>query len=252
MEGAPLSQSGDFAEQASAYARSRPGYPAGMLEDMVATAGLSPGACVCEIGAGTGAFTRELSGRFTVTALEPGAAMRAHAPELDGVTWSDGSFEQTGLAAESQEWVVAAQSFHWADPPRALPEIHRVLRPQGPFTVLWNGRENEREETLSRAWGEVQRHVPGFEDVYKEIDWVQVLESTGHFRVVAAHKVRQTVPMDRQRFLDLWRSHHRLSLAAGRDGVAEIVANIERDLEAHGVEHIEVPYACRGWTARAV
>jgi len=244
---------GDFTRQAAAYARARPGYPPELVAAMADCAGVGREARVCEIGAGTGALTRllcELFGR--VTALEPNAAMRAPAERLPGAAWLDGTFEDTRLPPSSQDWIVAAQAFHWADPARALPELFRVLRPRGCLSVLWNERENERDATVARAWARVQQHVPGFEDLYKGVDWERVLASTGHFEVVACHAARHAVPMDRARFLELWKSHHALSQAAGSEHLARLLAEIERDLEGHDGSTIEVPYLCRGWTARAV
>jgi ubiquinone/menaquinone biosynthesis C-methylase UbiE len=246
---------GDFTRQAGAYERARPGYPRELARALAECAGVRPGARVCEIGAGTGAFTRSLAELgLVVRALEPNAAMRARGAALDlaGVTWIDGSFETTRLADASQDWAVAAQAFHWAEPARALPELHRVLRPRACFTVLWNERENEREPTLALAWARVQQEVPGFDDLYKGIDWGAVLESTGHFATVACHCARHRVPMDRERFVMLWKSHLALSQAAGPERLARILAAIERDLAANDVAGVEVPYLCRAWTARAV
>ena len=37
--------------------------------------------------------------------------------------------------------VVAAQSFHWFDVDKALPEIARVLKPEGTLALVWNDRD---------------------------------------------------------------------------------------------------------------
>ena len=143
-------QRGDFTAQAEAYARARPGYPAEIVDRVVAAAGVRPGDAVADLGAGTGLFTALLAARgLRVTAVEPNAAMRARAPVIAGVDWVDGSFEAAGLPAASQRWVVAAQAFHWADPQRALPELHRVLGARGAFTVLWNDRDVEPRRCCS-------------------------------------------------------------------------------------------------------
>ena len=245
-------KAGDFTQQAGAYARSRPGYPAELVAGLIALTGVRAGDAVCDVGAGTGAFTRVLSrAGLRVTAIEPGREMRARAETLPGVVWKDATFEATGLASESQDWVVCAQSFHWARIPDALAEIRRILRPGGYLSCLWNERENDAEATLSWTWSRVQALVPGFEDVYKTVDWERELESTGAFRVRACHAARQRVPMDRRRFADLWRSHQRLNQAAGREGVAALIAELEAHLERNGINHVEVPYLCRGWTAQA-
>jgi trans-aconitate methyltransferase len=244
---------GDFSGQAEAYSRARPGYPAEILLLLCSHMGIRAGDAVAEIGAGTGLFTRLLSGRgWRVTAIEPNAAMRARAPELPDVTWRDGTFEATGLAAGSQRWVVAAQAFHWADPARAMPELWRVLAPGGSLTVLWNNRENEQSPVLSWTQEAIRRHAPGFDEAYRDGSSAELITSTRHFSGVVYHEVRHVVPMSRSRYLDLWRSHNRFNVTAGPEGFAAFIAELAAYLESQNVETVNVPYLCRAWTASRV
>ena len=77
-----------------------------------------------------------------ITAVEPVAAMRAalerNCPTVRAV---DGTAEQIPVPDASADAVIAAQSFHWFDGERALPEIHRVLRPGGLLGMIWNVRD---------------------------------------------------------------------------------------------------------------
>ena len=95
-----------FAPLAAVYDRTRPGYPIRLLDVLARHVGLQPGDSVAEIGAGTGRFTRLLAGReLAITALEPLVEMRSLCAPLNGVTWTEGTFEQTGLPDTSQAWV---------------------------------------------------------------------------------------------------------------------------------------------------
>jgi len=244
---------GDFTGQAGAYARSRPGYPRDLVDRLIAGAGVRRGDAIAEIGAGTGLFTEALGGRgLVVTALEPNDAMRAEAPELPGVSWRPGTFETTGLGDASQRWAVAAQAFHWADPAKALPELRRVLVPGGRFTVLWNDRLNERSPVLMRTEEAIRRWAPGYDEAYRGLDWSEVLVTTGDFEAVTTDEAEHVVPMSRDRYVGLWRSHNRLSVAAGPERYAGLLREIEAYLEGEGIERVDVPFVCRAWTARAV
>ena len=239
---------GDFTDQADAYARARPGYPEAMVDLLAAHVRVAAEDPVADVGAGTGLFTRLLAARkLRVTAIEPNAAMRENAGPTPGVSWLPGTFEATGLDAGSQRWAVAAQAFHWADPERALPEMHRILAPRRYLTLLWNDRDVAASRVLARTRELIEAMVPGFDEGYRSRDWAAVLTSGGWFGDVATHEVAHEVPMSRERYLDLWRSHNVLATRAGAAGVARLVATLEGELP----ESFAVPYRCRAWTARA-
>ena len=221
------------------------------MDELVAAAGLRAGDPVADLGAGTGLFTALLAARaLAVVAVEPVEAMRRRAPELPGVSWREGTFESTGLPAASVRWAVAAQAFHWADPPRALPEAHRVLRAGGRLTLLWNDRDVTRSELLARTRELIEEVVPGFDEGYRARDWSAVLVSTGHFTSAIRREESHVVAMTPDRYLDLWRSHHLLGEAAGREGVARLLERIAPLLPAGGT--VAVPYVCRSWSAARV
>jgi len=221
------SSRGDFTAQASAYARARPGYPVEIVDRLIAAVGVRAGDPVADVGAGTGLFTALLAARgLRVAAVEPNAPMREQAPEISGVAWSDGTFENTGLPTASQRWVVGAQAFHWADPPHALPEVHRILAPGGAFTILWNERDVPRSSLLQRTRAIIEQLVPNFDEGYRARDWSAVLVEGGWFTPPTTIEVRHEVPMSRERFLDLWRSHNVLARSAGPEGVALLASTL--------------------------
>ena len=73
-----------------------------------------------------------------VVAVEPVPAMRALIDVGEAV---DGTAEAIPLPDDSAALVTVGQAFHWFDLDRALPEIHRVLRPGGRLALVWNMRD---------------------------------------------------------------------------------------------------------------
>ncbi|HZR97041.1 MAG TPA: class I SAM-dependent methyltransferase [Gaiellaceae bacterium] len=140
-----------FGGVADVYERSRPLYAA---EAIAWLRGRLPLGRVLDLGAGTGKLTRQLvEAGADVVAVEPDAQMRAVlARVLPQVELLEGSAEAIPLPDGSVDVVTAAQAFHWFDAERALPEIHRVLRPGGGVALLWN---EWADEPLTRRLEEI-------------------------------------------------------------------------------------------------
>lgn len=132
-----------FARTAELYERARPSYPSEAVDAVIAELGLQAGATVVDLGAGTGKWARLLVERdLDVIAVEPVDEMRAQleraVPDAEAL---EGSAEAIPVADESADAVTAAQAFHWFHLDRALPEIHRVLRPGAGLGIVWNERD---------------------------------------------------------------------------------------------------------------
>jgi SAM-dependent methyltransferase len=136
----PVAAAG-FARAADAYERARPSYPEEAVAWMAERCGLGTASTVVDVGAGTGKLTRLLPPTGArVVAIEPVAEMRAKLDGL-GVEALDGTAESLPLADAFADVVTVAQAFHWFDHERALPELHRVLRPGGHLVLFWNNRD---------------------------------------------------------------------------------------------------------------
>jgi SAM-dependent methyltransferase len=132
-----------FGAKAATYASGRPDYPQAIVDWLRASAGVTPGTTVLDLGAGTGKFTPNLiAAGATVIVVEPVDAMRqALSEKLPDIDARAGTAEAIPLADRSVDTVVCAQAFHWFASARALAEIARVLRPGGRLALIWNVRD---------------------------------------------------------------------------------------------------------------
>jgi SAM-dependent methyltransferase len=132
-----------FGSVAESYDRVRPGPAAEALDWLV------PRDCglAVDVAAGTGLFTRALTGRATqVVAIEPDERMRAVlAQRSPGVRVLAGWGEQMPLPDGCADAVFVSTAWHWLDPGRAVPEIARVLRPGGRLGVVWTSRDRRED-----------------------------------------------------------------------------------------------------------
>lgn len=123
-----------------AYDRARPSYPREAVDWLVGPAATS----VLELGAGTGKLTDVLlSAGHDVLATDPLDGMLAHLrARHPACRTAVAPAEQIPVPPRSVDVVVCAQAFHWFDTEVALPEIARVLKPEGRLGVVWNVRDD--------------------------------------------------------------------------------------------------------------
>lgn len=146
------------------YAAARPSYPSELFDtlDELLARQLS-GADVVDVAAGTGISSRQLAERGAhVVAVELSAAMlgqlAAASPDVHAV---QGSGHALPLADSSADLITFAQAWHWMDPAQAMPEIRRVLRPNGVLALWWNQTERSHDWAKEQA-ERIQVAVPGW------------------------------------------------------------------------------------------
>ncbi len=110
-----------------------------------------------------------MAGGLDLTAVEPLEETRALLAQAIGPERvRAGVAEEIPLPEQSVDAVFAADSFHWFDQSRAMPEIRRVLRPGGGVAILHccrSGRApgSRRSARCSRRPGPAHPAYPGFE-----------------------------------------------------------------------------------------
>ncbi|MGC2288393.1 MAG: class I SAM-dependent methyltransferase [Thermoplasmata archaeon] len=244
-----------FQRAAGRYERGRPEAPAAAVDALVRSLELSHRSAVLELGAGTGKLSRHLAprtGRYL--ALEPVPGMREQFRRtLPDVPLVAGLAEMLPLHESSVDAVVAAQAFHWFDIPRAMHEMHRVLRPGGMVGLLWNVRDESvdwvHQETaiLDRYDGRAPRYHRGV--------WREAWNRAPGFAPLEKETFPFVQRMDRDTALDRFTS---ISFISSLDGAryAEAEAALKTLLDTHpqtaGRPQIELPYQCEVYTSRRI
>ncbi|MYW70229.1 methyltransferase domain-containing protein [Streptomyces sp. SID8379] len=153
-----------FDAVAAQYAMARPSYPPELFDAVEELAGTPlRGKKVVDVGAGTGIATALLRERGAdVIAVEPGPGMGAQLrTTLPGVPLVRAYGDALPFADATADLVTYAQSWHWTDPARSVPEALRVLRPGGALALWWNVPDPDVAWTAAQE-RRLQDRLPGY------------------------------------------------------------------------------------------
>ena len=134
-----------FSNRVEHYAKYRPGYPTELIGLLAREVGLRPTSVLADVGSGTGIVSEMfLRNGNVVYGVEPNNEMRTAAEGLLS-GWQNfhsiaGMAEETTLPDACVDGVLAAQAFHWFNPPGAVSEFRRITRPDGFVALIWNAR----------------------------------------------------------------------------------------------------------------
>ncbi len=224
-----------FGGVADAYERGRPGYPTEAVQWLV---GAEP-TTVLELGAGTGKLTETLVELgHDVHACEPDEEMLAVLrKKLPDIRSSASAAEQIPAPDNSFDVVVAAQCLHWFDLDRALPEINRVLRPDGRLAVVWNLRDE------AMPWVRKLGRIIGTQEQLREPE--APLVRSGLFGYVEQASFKFWQQIDRKSIVDLVTSRSNIAVldeAAREAKISELLAFY--DDYGRGMDGMRLPYDC--------
>jgi SAM-dependent methyltransferase len=233
-----------FGARADAYHQFRPTYPLAAVQWALG----APPLHVVEVGAGTGLMTEVLlAAGHRVTAVEPDPGMRAHLassrhPRLTVVA---GSAEELPVDDGAADAVVTAQAFHWFDLDRAVPELARVLAPDGVLAVVWNVRNDDV------AWVDEMSQIVGRLDARSGTRDLGVPSLGSHFETAQRSVFDHDQELDAEALVGLVETFSYVALSPDR---ATIVEQIRRLTEEHpmlvGRKSFALPYQAIVYRAR--
>lgn len=243
-----------FDREAAAYDRGRPGYPKEVFDFLENHFGWTPAAKIVDLAAGTGKFTRGLIDRgLQVTAVEPVLGMRERFSEnFPGVPALEGTAERLPFAGESIDGVTVAQAFHWFDGARALPELHRVLKPGSPLVMVWNRRDSNEGwlKDLAALLETPRDTTPS----YASGKWKTAFETTALFEPLQKRDFGHVVRNDRASFIDRVRSISfvgAMSPADQKRFLDQIKNLLDTAPETKGRAEFDIPHRTEVWWTRS-
>lgn len=250
---------GDYSKIAKDYIY-RPGYSISVLNAILRYTKLDhkSDVVVADVGAGTGKLTENLMKiNLSGYAIEPNDAMREEGIKLFGdnkqFKWLKGHAEKTGLNKESIDYVLMGSSFHWTDTTAALIEFHRILKPNGWFTALWNPRNIERcytepivERIIRNEIPELKRVSSGAKEYTQNMDII--LESSGLFGNLIFMEGSHEVIMTPDQYIRVWHSANDIRSQAGEERFKKIISMIKEEIRE--LSEIKMVYNTRAWSVQ--
>ncbi len=239
-----------FDAVADEYDAARPSYPGGVFDALGALEGLR----VLDVGAGTGIATRALMDRLArVVAVDPGSEVlrraAARTPALAAVV-ADGALlpVPTGVV----DLVCFAQSWHWLDETRRVPEAHRVLRSGGRWAGWWSHARADGQQWFDTYWAVIENSCPGTHRGQRDTDWGRTIATPGRFDVGE----RVTVPWVRQIPVEDWmtdQASHSYVAGLPMDRRAELLGELQAILDVKFPDGaMTVPYETWLWIATRI
>ncbi len=239
-------RAGSFGDDAELYDRSRPSYPAALIDELAGGGGLD----VLDVGTGTGKAARLLGERgCRVLGLEPDERMAVVA-RRHGIEVEPGTFEDWDPAGRTFDLVTAAQAWHWVEPAVGARKAGAVLRPGGRLGVFWNygswpaPLEGEVRAAYARLEPDLEAYsvLLGNGDNHRHRGAAEAIRATGEWGSVETACFAWSLPYSRDEWLDhlVTHSDHRTLADDRRARLLEAVAEV---LDRHGGA-FEMTYQC--------
>lgn len=190
----------------------------------------------------------------SIIAVEPNDDMRSNIhSDNKNIDCIKGSAEKTTLPDSTCDWLTMASSFHWVNFHQATKEFHRILRPEGRFTALWNPRLIETNPLLV----EIENHLNLLHQNIKRVSsgrsgitetLTEQLWESPYFEDVVYLEGQHSIEMTPERYLGAWRSVNDLRVQLGADKFGSFLNFIEQKII--GMETIEATYLTRAWSVK--
>lgn len=197
-----------FGANPELYHHTRPSYPAGLVDALLADGARD----VLDVGCGTGLVSRLFRDHgCQVLGVEVDDRMAEYARQQEGLEVETARFEEWDSAGRSFDLVVSGQAWHWVDPYAGALKAAEVLRSGGRIGLFWNRAIHPApvKEAFDRVYSEIAPDLDRYSIVLGRgtADRFDAgtagLEAAGSFEAV----VRQAFPWEATYTTAKWLDH---------------------------------------------
>lgn len=259
-----------FGEVAEVYDRVRPSYPARLVDEVIAYAGV--GGCesegALEVGSGTGKATVLFAQRgLPVHGIEPSAEMAALARRMcqpyEQVEIEESDFEDYEPRGRRFRLLFSAQAWHWVRPEVRYRKAREVLVPGGAIALFWTRPRWERSPHRQAMLAAYRSAAPDFDAVGRPGpmnpahvgpsklwgDWPGELAAAPDFDDAEVRSYDWTINYSAAEYVNLLGTHSDHLLLA-EDERRRLFDAVGAQIEALG-GHLEMAYVTDLYLARA-
>jgi SAM-dependent methyltransferase len=243
-------RAGSFGDDPERYDRTRPSYPADLIDELAPTGGES----VVDVGCGTGIAARLFVAKgCRVVGVEQDERMAAVA-RRSGIDVDVSRFEDWTPRDTPFDVVASAQAWHWIDPVAGPAKAAAVLRPGGRLAVFWNNYrldpvvldtirpvyEDHAPDVLADSV--VLGTVPEDRREHTHEADIAAIVATHEFAPPVTRTYRWDARVSADRWIDELPSHsgHRV---LPPDTLDAVIAGVAAVLAAAAIDRVEVRYS---------
>jgi SAM-dependent methyltransferase len=237
----------DWGRTSADYSVHRPGPPRSFYEKRRVLDVGTPGPRILDLGTGTGALAREFArAGARVSGIDASAGQIAEAERLAAVQGLEVDFrvspaEELPFGAGAFDVATANQCLLYFHLARLIPELRRVLTPEGLFMVSHFSFLPRLDPIARASEALVLEHNPD----WSAADWdgripAQPNWSREHFELRAMFYYDEGVPFTRESWRGRMRALRGIGASLPREGVEAFDRDLERLLERIAPERFEV------------
>jgi SAM-dependent methyltransferase len=168
---------------------------------------------------------------------------------LEGV---EGAAEAIPFGDGMADAVVAGSSLHWFELEVALPEIHRVLRPDGRFGFGWNHRDDRHPAIAAMNEAVYEAQARTRSPRWRSRDWSTELAAGGLFRDVERAVFEHVLELPREALRDHLMSYSgvaALSEDERKPVLSKVAALLDSDESVSDGDTLRLPFVVSAYRA---